>query len=120
MKYKDLENEWSKGYEKFIKDNKSDKDKRRIICHKISKNPNITWDIIRENLDKPWDWKAISLNKFQKEKQLFIEKSFTKYLSVYKIQQWWLHITMSPYYKIGRKFIDRSTNELMDEYNGMI
>ena len=86
----------------------------------ISWNPNITFDIIREKPDKPWNWEWISLNKFQKEKQLFIEKSFTKYLSAYKIQQWWLHITMSPYYKIGRKFIDRSTNELMDEYNGMI
>jgi len=85
----------------------------------ISRNPNITMDIIRENPDKPWDWKAISLNKFQKEKQLFIEKAYKEHLASYKIQQWWLHITMSPYYKIGRKFIDRSTNELMDEYNGL-
>ena len=22
----------------------------------ISYNPNITWDFIKENLDKPWDW----------------------------------------------------------------
>ena len=28
----------------------------------ISPNPNITWDLIRENLDKPWDWYWISLN----------------------------------------------------------
>ncbi len=26
----------------------------------ISKNPNITWDIIQANLDKPWDWSIIS------------------------------------------------------------
>ncbi len=59
----------------------------------------------------------ISLSEFQKEKELFIEKAFQEYLAAYKIQNWWKHITMSPYYKIGRKFIDKSTNELIDEYN---
>ena len=77
-------------------------------------------DIIRENLDRPWHWKAISLNKFQKEKELFIEKSFTKYMTTYKIQQWWFKITMSPYYKIGRKFIDRDGQALLNEYNEMM
>ena len=28
----------------------------------ISRNPNITWDIIQANLDKPWDWEFISCN----------------------------------------------------------
>ena len=83
----------------------------------ISQHPNITWDIIRENPDKPWNWVSISSNEFQKEKELFIEKAYREHISSYRIQNWWLHITMSPYYKIGRKFIDRSTNELMDEYN---
>jgi hypothetical protein len=29
-----------------------------------SKNPNITWDIIQENPDKPWSWDNISQNNF--------------------------------------------------------
>ena len=29
---------------------------------RISSNPNITWDIIKANPDKPWDWHGISLN----------------------------------------------------------
>ncbi len=30
--------------------------------HDISYNPNITWDIIQNNPDKPWDWQGISEN----------------------------------------------------------
>ena len=78
----------------------------------ISMNPNITMDIINENLDKPWDWEVISFNTFQKEKQLFIEKAYREYLTVYKIQQWWYEITMSPHYKIGCKRINKKYNDL--------
>ena len=28
----------------------------------ISDNPNITWEIIQQNPDKPWDWSMISQN----------------------------------------------------------
>ena len=28
----------------------------------LSSNPNITWDIVRDNLDKPWDWDSLSYN----------------------------------------------------------
>ena len=28
----------------------------------ISQNPNITWNIIQQNPDKPWDWRGISRN----------------------------------------------------------
>ena len=67
-------------------------------------------DFIRENPDKDWDWNYISSNEFQKEKQLFIENAYNKYIAAYKIQQWWKHITMSPHYKIGRKFINRKSS----------
>lgn len=30
-----------------------------------------------------------------------------EYMTVYKIQQWWKHITMLPHYSIGRKFINK-------------
>ena len=85
----------------------------------ISLNPNITIDFIINNLDKPFDWGNISTNKFEKDKELFIEEEYRKYLAAYKIQNWWKHITMSPYYAIGRKFIDRDGQELLNEYNEM-
>ncbi len=28
----------------------------------MSYNPNIKWDIIKNNLDKPWDWRGLSYN----------------------------------------------------------
>ena len=56
--YKYLDDEWSKGYWKFVCDN-SDKN---LDWYKLSKNPNITWDIIQNNPDKPWDWRMVSDN----------------------------------------------------------
>jgi hypothetical protein len=29
----------------------------------LSNNPKITWDIIKENLDKRWDWYNLSIHK---------------------------------------------------------
>ena len=37
----------------------------------LSKNPNITWDIVEANHDKDWNWFRISYNTFQKEKEVF-------------------------------------------------
>ena len=37
----------------------------------LSINPNITWNIVEMNLDKPWDWGMLSSNKFGKDKKTF-------------------------------------------------
>ena len=37
----------------------------------LSQNPNITWKIIKNNLDKPWDWQYLSYNKFTSDKQYY-------------------------------------------------
>ena len=103
-----VEHEWTKKYWSFIQEN-LDKDWNWSW---ISKNPNITMDIIRDNPDKPWNWRLIHVNQFPKEKESFIEDAYKKYLAAYKIQQWWKHITMSPHYAIGRKFINRNYDEL--------
>ena len=29
----------------------------------LSSNENITWEIVKENIDKPWDWCVLSYNK---------------------------------------------------------
>ena len=28
----------------------------------LSCNPNITWEIIEANMDKPWNWDCLSMN----------------------------------------------------------
>jgi hypothetical protein len=39
--------------------------------YNISRHLNITWKIIEENLDKPWKWGYLSLNEFTKERENF-------------------------------------------------
>ena len=46
-----LEDEWIKGYWKFVCNNKD-----KIDWDWLSFNPNITWEIIQNNLDKNWMW----------------------------------------------------------------
>ena len=40
----------------------------------MSNKPNITMEFIKENSDKPWDWDEISHHPFEKEKYEFIVK----------------------------------------------
>ncbi len=29
----------------------------------LSSNENITWDIVKENIERPWDWRCLTMNK---------------------------------------------------------
>jgi hypothetical protein len=42
----------------------------------------------------------------------YYEQRWREYMAVYKIQQWWKYITISPNYAIGRRFIERSYDNL--------
>ena len=57
MKYKDLENEWSRKWFQFIKDNPDKEWDWRVICW----NENLTWEIIRDNPDKNWNWFRLAI-----------------------------------------------------------
>ena len=56
--YKYLDDEWTRGYWKFICDNE-DKD---LAWYNLSSNPNITLDIIRNNPEKRWNWRYIAMH----------------------------------------------------------
>ena len=102
-----LEKQWTQKYWSFIQENKA----KPWFWWCISKNPNITMDIIRDNPDQPWDWHSISDNTFQIDKELFYEEHRKRYLAAYKIQQFWYKHTLSPEYAIGRKFINRKFDQ---------
>ncbi len=53
--YKQFEKEWSELWFSFILENSEN------WCG-ISENVNITWDIIRDNPEKPWNWYNLSSN----------------------------------------------------------
>lgn len=71
----------------------------------LSMNPNITIEIIMKNLDKPWVWRNFSNNTFEKEKKIFLEKRIREYMAAYKIQQWWYKASISPSLRNRRKLI---------------
>lgn len=59
LSYPQLLQEWYQEYWKFI--NKI-LIKNVAYYNQVSKNPNITWEIIKDNPTLPWNWSAISLN----------------------------------------------------------
>ena len=47
---------------------------------RLSKNPNITWKIVKENSDKPWIWYTLSWNDFEyrnENKERIVERTRT-------------------------------------------
>jgi hypothetical protein len=40
----------------------------------VSRNPNITLDIVYANPDKPWDWHGLSENKFEYDDTVFMRR----------------------------------------------
>ena len=77
--------------------------------YSISRNPSLTLEWLEKFPDKDWDYSKI----YFRVEDVY-ERKLREYLAAYKIQQWWYMITMSPHYKIGRKFIDRKYSELLD------
>ena len=73
----------------------------------ISENPNLTMDIIRNNIDKPWDWYCISMNNFTKEKTDLMIKEYHKHLMAYRIQHRWKNARVNPNCRIGINKIER-------------
>ena len=72
-------------------------------------------DIIRKNPDLAWNWQWLFKNEFKKDKQIFYEEGFRKYLAAFKIQQWWKKILFSPYTKVGKRYINKKYDELFFE-----
>ena len=67
----------------------------------LSKNTNITWDIVEYNPDKPWSWYFISQNPFTKQREI-IEKEER---AVRLIQNKWRDALVDPTLRLGRKKI---------------
>ena len=51
----------------------------------LSGNPNITWDIVKDNLEIPWDYQELSYNKMTKGFNDYMEKKEKLYNTAYKI-----------------------------------
>jgi hypothetical protein len=44
----------------------------------LSENPNITWEIVKQNPDKPWKYDYLSQNSMNNAKENFIRKELSE------------------------------------------
>ena len=99
--YKYLEDEWTRGYWKFICDNEG----KDLDWVDLSKNPNITWDIIQNNPDKEWNWMMISLNTMEKGKEKWIDDKRIQIIKALQIQRHWRNCSCNPQFALARQLI---------------
>jgi len=78
-------------------------------------NETVEINELEKNLDKPWDWIGISLNLFNYEKELFIEKRMKEYLASYRIQQYYWKGICNPHCQIGYNKVNRDYDKLFTE-----
>ena len=67
----------------------------------------VSFEWLEKYPDKPWNYEIISLNSDE-----YYLYHCRRYMAAYRIQQYWYKITISPEYKLGRKFIERKYDKL--------
>ena len=60
---------------------------------------------IENNMELPWNTEYMCENKFEHDRNNFIELEYRKYMAVYKISNWWLQLKYNPNSKVGKKFM---------------
>ena len=96
---KQYENEWIHYFwHEFVLKNED-----TIHWEWLSKTPNITWEIVKDNPDKPWDWSYLSQNQFKINKEIFIERKLKEHMMVFRIQCRWRRANYDPKYKLCKK-----------------
>ena len=78
-------------------------------------NPIITWDIIQQNLDKPWNWSFLSLNPSFLCSEEDILEFYIRHKSVCLIQRSFREANMNPNYLLCKKRIYSEFDELIAE-----
>ena len=80
MKHKDRQWNWCKlsRNENITMDIVRDNPDKPWDWDGLSCNKNITINIIRDNPDKPWDWSGLSCNSFNSDKELFYKRKFVQ------------------------------------------
>ena len=76
-------------------------------------SPNCTVKILDEHCPK--NNIVMYYKNLMHEKREFEEKKRREHLTAYKIQQWWLFITSSPEYAVGRRRIEKEFVEMFPE-----
>ena len=78
----------------------------------LSNHPNITWDIVKENLDKPWDWFGLGMNPNILMTDQELCEIVKRIVKARVIQRYWRICVSDPNYLVCRK-------RLLYEHNNM-
>ena len=73
--------------------------------YEVSKNPNVTFEIINEHLKRCWNWISISSNPMTKEKNDWITKIRHQIIKSNMIKRYWRNCTCDPRYLLAQKLI---------------
>lgn len=71
----------------------------------MSCNQNITWDIVLSNLDKRWNWSYLSYNFMLKSREKFINNLRIKIIKANIIKRYWRNYSCNPIYPFAKKKI---------------
>jgi hypothetical protein len=82
----------------------------------LSMNPNITWCIVQDNPDKPWDWGELSRNPSMLLSNQELVNIIKRDKSVQIIQKAWRHSISNPTYKVCKKRLFLEFSEFQDTY----
>ena len=76
----------------------------------LSENPNITWEIVKANPDKPWNYEKIFLNHIGKQK--FIEELKR---AVNVISDWFIELKTNPDSNLCKKWMKTVQSEFYNK-----
>ena len=120
--YKDIEEEWCINYcsfvEKYIdKFIISDGDHEYYSPVRVGESYEgryfspfvdyITWDIIKNNPDKPWNWDSIPRNTMEKGRDKWINDYRLRIIKALQIQKHWRYYSCNPEFKLAQKLLLR-------------
>jgi hypothetical protein len=69
----------------------------------LSINNNLTYELLNNNRNLPWNWGALSVNDNMLDIEVEYNKKTRLYLAAYKIQQYWLRAYYNPEYLICQR-----------------
>ena len=76
-----------------------------------SRNPNLTWEFVKYNLDKDWDWDIISArpDMFSSEQDMF--DVYKRHIAALRIQKYWRWCISDPRHDVCQRRLLRELAE---------
>jgi hypothetical protein len=80
---------------------------------RLSINPDITFDFVHANPEKPWKWRSISTHRNMLLSSMDICDIIKRHRAAKAIQRHWRHSITNPCYMVCKRRLLREFNEIM-------